>query len=172
VVVQLILSSQRQGLLEADRTDAMPPTAVNSMADSTMTDEELRALTFLVIRQRPAHSKPWEEAGTYAHIARLRDRGLNREAITDRAFKTAWDKTAETPGRMANPPKYPVDAPVDNTFRPPKIENECDKHPGQWRGSCGPCAVGRIPAFHDDWQPEPMTTKQAIQAARAAIGKG
>ena len=140
------------------------------MSDSVMSDQELRALVYLLVRQRPSYAKKWDEEGTFAHVARLRDRGLSRETITDRAFKTAWDKTAETPGRMANAPKFDVTPTEDSTPRPAKREDECRKHPGQWPGSCGPCATEKFQAFHDE-QPETprVTVEQAKAEARAAI---
>lgn len=65
------------------------------------TDQQLRAIAYLVAACRPHGCKQWDEAGIYANLAKVRDRSL--ASITIAAIQAAEDRNAATPGVIAAP---------------------------------------------------------------------
>lgn len=66
-----------------------------------LTDQDIRALTFLASRCRPPGAPPWDEAGIAAAIAKVRHLHLADVALA--TIRAADDPTAKTPGVIANP---------------------------------------------------------------------
>jgi hypothetical protein len=66
-----------------------------------VTDQELRAVAFVVARCRPHGARQWDEAGIYAKIAEVRDRSLGSIIIA--AVQAAEDRAALTPGVIPTP---------------------------------------------------------------------
>ena len=62
----------------------------------TVTDQEIRALTFLAKACRPTGAARWDEAGTVAAIAKVRDRQLATVAMA--VIRAAADRDVESPG--------------------------------------------------------------------------
>lgn len=65
------------------------------------TDQQLRAIAFLAIASRPHGARVWDEAGTFANLAKVRDRSLG--SITIAAIQAAEDRNADTPGVIPAP---------------------------------------------------------------------
>lgn len=66
-----------------------------------LTDQDIRALTYLAIQCRPPHAPRWDDAGTYAAIAKVRH--LNLADVALATIRAAADPGAQTPGVIANP---------------------------------------------------------------------
>lgn len=65
-----------------------------------LTDQDIRALTFLAARCRPPHAPRWDEAGIAAAIAKVRHLHLADVALS--VIRAADDPEAKTPGVIAN----------------------------------------------------------------------
>jgi hypothetical protein len=99
---------------------------------SGLTDQDARALTFLAcrIRKETKGAREWDEAGTFAEIAKLV--GQNLPIACERVLRHAADVDAKTPGAIRRP--FLPDAPKAETWRPLKPEEACRncglaKHP-------------------------------------------
>lgn len=94
-----------------------------------LTDQDIRALTYLAARCRPPHAPRWDEAGIAAGIARVRHLHLADVALS--VIRAADDPNAKTPGVIAN-----TSAPnwqERSTSRPQPIE------PYDRTACCGTC---------------------------------
>ena len=67
----------------------------------TVTDQQLRALTYLALACRPVGAPRWDEAGTYANIAKVRDRSLPMLIIA--VINAAADRKLASPGVIPKP---------------------------------------------------------------------
>lgn len=125
-------------------------------------------MAFLAKRVRPSGAPRWDEPGI---VKAIRDKCADwkLDMAIQHVMAHARDPKAKTPFAIRGP--APHLEPEKPTNRPPKADEAC-RTCGGWRNNCACSAVGKIPAFHDDWQPEAMSIEQAKQAARAAIGKG
>ena len=65
-----------------------------------VTDQDIRALTYLAARCRPSHAPRWDEAGIAAAIAKVRHMHLADVAMS--VIRAADDGAAKTPGVIAN----------------------------------------------------------------------
>jgi hypothetical protein len=134
---------------------------------SGLTDQDARALTYLALRIRTETygAGPWDEAGTYANIAKLVGRSL---ALTSESIvRHAADKGARTPGVLLG--AY-TPAPLeheDHARGNPKPGEDCPRHAGQWPDFCAGCKTDTIPAYYDPEPGERVADPRA--AARAAL---
>lgn len=67
----------------------------------TVTDQELRAIAFIVARCRPPGASRWDEAGIFANLAQRRDVSLIE--LTRAALNAAEDPNVHTPGVIPKP---------------------------------------------------------------------
>lgn len=65
-----------------------------------LTDQDIRALVHLAIRCRPSGSPRWDDAGTFAAIAKVRHLALADVSLS--VIRAADDAKAQTPGVIAN----------------------------------------------------------------------
>jgi hypothetical protein len=65
-----------------------------------LTDQDIRALTYLAGRCRPTGAPQWDEAGIFAAIAKVRNMHLADVALA--VIRAADDAGAKTPGVIAN----------------------------------------------------------------------
>lgn len=65
------------------------------------TDQQLRAIAYLVKDCRPHGARVWHEDGIYANLAKVRDRSLGSIVIA--AIQAAEDRNAATPGVIPTP---------------------------------------------------------------------
>lgn len=87
----------------------------------TVTEQQARALTFLAMACRPTGAPRWDEAGVFANIMKVADRGIG--TVTIAVVQAAEDRTAATPGVIPKPGKHwrtPEAAPVEE--RHPKYD--------------------------------------------------
>jgi hypothetical protein len=61
----------------------------------TLTDQHIRALTFLACEARPVGARQWSEGDVFAAIAKVRDRSL--AAVVCAVARAAADRSAERP---------------------------------------------------------------------------
>lgn len=119
----------------------------------TCTDQQLRAITFLVcqVRQVTYGANAWDEDGTMAALRKLAAWPL--AALVEHAVGHAADPKAKTPGvfQSAFTPKTQQASPVDPHRRPPTRSEECPVHAGQYAVKCGGCAAD---AAAGDGRPE------------------
>lgn len=88
---------------------------------SQLSDQELRALAFLVARRRPASAEPWDEAGIVAKLRQVEH--LAGDEVIHAAIRAAVNPENVTPGviplmggehwQQPGPPVDPLPDPVD-----------------------------------------------------------
>jgi hypothetical protein len=136
---------------------------------SGLTDQDARALTYLARRLRAeTHGcREWDDAGTYAVIAKLI--GQNLAITVERVLCHATDPEAKTPGAISRPflPPKPSDQPKARPT-PLRREEQCSRC-GERKGDCA-CKREHLAATYDDETPaERMDREAAMAAARAAL---
>lgn len=62
----------------------------------TITDQQIRALTFLATACRPTGAKRWDTDGTFANIAKVRERQLAEVVLA--TIRAASDRDVDSPG--------------------------------------------------------------------------
>jgi hypothetical protein len=67
----------------------------------TISDQQLRAITYLALACRPTGAARWDEAGTYANLVKVRDRSLGLVIIA--AVQAAEDRKVVSPGVIPKP---------------------------------------------------------------------
>ena len=102
----------------------------------TITDQQIRAITFLAASARPSEARRWNEAGIIAAIEKVRARSLYE--VTVAVMRAANDRNADTPGVIptAGPhwrAEADDDVPVIERFDPATTCGICGKP--EWR--CG-----------------------------------
>lgn len=65
-----------------------------------LTDQDIRALTYLAVRARPRGAARWDEAGIAANIAKVRHLAIADVSLA--VIRAAADPSAATPGVIAN----------------------------------------------------------------------
>lgn len=120
----------------------------------TTTIRDAQALTYLATRLRDeTHGcAKWDQAGTYAVIRELI--GQNLAETIHRIVGHALDPEARTPGAIRRP-FVPTRTDEPGRRQPAKAGEDCRLHPGEYVGSCRPCAVDSIdhpadPVLDDD----------------------
>jgi hypothetical protein len=90
---------------------------------SGLTDQDARALTYLAcrIRKETRGAREWDEAGTFAEVAKLV--GQNLAITIERVTRHAADVEAKTPGAIRRP--FVPAAPGPEAWRPLKPEEAC-----------------------------------------------
>ncbi len=88
---------------------------------SRLSDQELRALAFLMSRRRPAHAEPWDEAGIVAKLRQVEH--IDGEEVIYAGVRAAANPENVTPGviplmgaehwQQPGPPAEPIPEPVD-----------------------------------------------------------
>lgn len=109
----------------------------------TVNRSDAQLLTALACRLREeTHGcGKWDNAGTYSVIRELI--GQNYAETLHRVIGHAMDAEARTPGAIKRPfvPKR-VEEP--GRRQPAKAGEDCRLHPGEYVGSCRPCAVDQL----------------------------
>lgn len=106
------------------------------------TDQDARALTYLAkrLREETYGANTWDEAGIYAVIKQLI--GRNLPTTVEQIARHASDAEAKTPGAINRP--FLPEPPKAGPNYPPKREQECAHHPGQWATSCHGCQADKL----------------------------
>ena len=138
---------------------------------SGTTERDAQALAYLAerLREETHGAGPWDEAGIWAVIKPLVGRNL---AITiEQVTRHAADPEAKTPGAITRP--FLPERQGPQPQRPPRRDQECPHHAGQWAGNCGGCAVDRA---NGDPAPSKRTTRTGPppewRKAREGMKKG
>ena len=112
----------------------------------TTSEQDLRALAYIATRLRAeTHgAAKWDDAGLWSVLKKLEGHSL---ALTvERVTRHAADSEARTPAAIERP--FVPDAPKSAGVRyPPKRDQECPGHPGEWPDSCRIC---RAPVVADE----------------------
>jgi hypothetical protein len=100
----------------------------------TITDQQIRAITFLAAAARPSGARRWNEAGIFAAIEKVRARSLYE--VTVAVMRAANDRNAETPGVIPTAgPHWRAEtddvAPIIERFDPATTCGICGKP--RWR---------------------------------------
>lgn len=134
-------------------------------------DRDLAAFAYIVrrIREETAGANEWDEAGVYAKVAELK--GRHFWTSLEQVMRHAADPTAKTPGAIHR--TFLPDKPAPQHWTPTKKGEECRKHAGQYRNSCGGCASEAQAADREETavaSAEPLMPQSAAKAsARAAL---
>lgn len=120
-----------------------------------MTPDEQNWLTWGAIRHRPHGSTRWQEAGTRAAIAKHCGTWGLAEA-TVHVLAHARDPKANTPNVIASRFAPDNEPEIGGHPHPPRREQECRKHPGNWANPCSGCAADMAPD-PDYGQPSQLT---------------
>jgi hypothetical protein len=119
-------------------------------------DQELRALAFLALRVRKATNGagPWDEPGLMANLRKLQTRNLH--LTIEHVLRHAADPAAKSPGVLLG--SFTPEAPKagGGHWMPPKRDEECPKHPGKHRDSCGGCVADELAVEYDEPAPTPI----------------
>ena len=135
-------------------------------------DQDARALTYLAkrLRDETHGANHWDEAGIWAHVSKLIGRNL---AVTiEQVTRHAADPTAKTPGAIGRP--FLPEPVARRTDLPPRRDDECRTHPGEWADTCRACASetkGGEAYGHDDTQPATGWTPDRIRQRQGWRGK-
>lgn len=141
-----------------------------------LTDQQLRALTYLVLAARPIGARHWDEGGVYANLAKVRERDLGTVVIA--AIQAAEDRNAATPGVIPKPGPHwrnPESAPAHverPRFDPARTCSVCnltaDLH-DRMSGDHEFVSVERWRAVQPT--PPPETAREHLAAAQAVVCK-
>ena len=137
------------------------------------TDQQLRAIAFLVAACRPYGCKPWDESGIYSNLAKVRDRSL--PALVIAAVQAAEDRNAATPGVIPSAGPHwraPEAAPVPRQTEPAhamcatcgEVETICR---ARWAGDHDYLAVERTRGSRSDEERE--RTRRMAEAVKCEI---
>lgn len=133
-----------------------------------MNEQEIRWLTWGATQMRPHGAPKWDEPGTLKAISDhcgTWDLGT----ATEHVLAHARDPKARTPLAIRGTAPLST-APERLPYSPPKSENACVVHPGEWVGSCricrGPRVVDEEPGDRPA-RPRPATTDQSTHVAEA-----
>jgi hypothetical protein len=110
----------------------------------SLDEQDIRALTFIATRLRPAHSPhaAWDEAGIAACIAKVRQFSLAEVARA--VINAASDPTAKTPGLIADMTSSAWrEKPIEPIVHPPRI---CREHGIQFTTVCPGCRADQLEA--------------------------
>lgn len=130
-----------------------------------VTEQDARALAHLAmrIRRETPGANTWDEHGTNAVMGKLVGRDLATTA--ERVVIHAADPEAKTPGAVMRPFKPKRE---ESTTRvPPRREQECRRHPGEWSDACRICSAPK-PRDADEPTPEPASNALALARAQLA----
>jgi hypothetical protein len=141
-----------------------------------MNENEQQRIADAVNRLRP----DWPVASL---LSLLRGPKLASRPRRDVAVALAWvacESATRTPARVLEQGPWwqaaTAEGGEDSRWRPPKAEDACKHHPGEWRDRCRSCAAnekaGRPPwEGEDDWMARRPTppARQSLQEARDAL---
>jgi hypothetical protein len=141
-----------------------------------LTDDEIRAITWLTVRCRPHHAPRWDEAGTAVQIRKIANRSL--PAVIRACAAAASDPKNLTPAVIPLPGRHwrdDIDLPM---MAPAPLAELCE--------TCGAKQGGSHPADHpfqslrrseDDRPPtgyggkDAARARELVAAARAGVAK-
>ena len=109
-----------------------------------MTPDQINWLTWGAIQHRPHNAPTWDVAGTRALIERCCG-NWSLDVATLHVLAHARDPKAKTPGVITG--TAPSTEPQKTPRYPPKRDQECPGHPGEWPDSCRIC---RAPVVADE----------------------
>lgn len=101
-------------------------------------------LTRLIHTLRP----DWDHPGILTALRQCD--AYDKQATIRAALTAACDDNVRTPGLIPKPgshwdqPASTRQATTTRTRRPPKRDQECSQHPGEWAGTCRCCAADRL----------------------------
>ena len=107
-----------------------------------MTPDQLRWLTWGAIQHRPHGAPKWDEPGTAKAIADHCGT-WDLDVATTHVLAHARDPKARTPFAIKGLAPSSTE-PVRHVRQPPKIADECRRHPGEWADHCRACAGDRL----------------------------
>lgn len=87
----------------------------------TLTDQHIRALTFLACDTRPHGARQWRADEVYAEIAKVRDRNLG--AVICAVTRAAMDRGAERPAVISSAGSHWSDTMLP-TFKPQPVDRD------------------------------------------------
>lgn len=121
-----------------------------------LNEQDARALTYLTkrLRDETHGANTWDEAGIFAVVKGFI--GRNLADTIERVTRHAADTEAQTPGAITRPF---LPEPVKPTSGPPKRDQECPHHAGQWAGNCGGCRADQAAG---DPLPAKRTTRTGV----------
>ena len=105
-----------------------------------ITPQQAWAIGHLVHELRPA----WEAEGVVAQVKRVADRNPVMVALA--CIRAAADPDAKTPGVIPTNGTHWNEGikQAPNEWHPPKREQECTLHAGQYAGSCNGCRADQL----------------------------
>lgn len=111
-----------------------------------VTREQAQMLATLAVAARPTGAPRWDPAGVFAAIGKIKQLALADVAMA--VMRAAADRTLETPGAIANLRSSAWSERVTKAEQrqPPKRDEECHHHPGEWPDACRGCAADRLTA--------------------------
>ena len=105
-----------------------------------VTPKQAWAIAHLVAELRPE----WQPEGVVSAIKRVADRNPHEVALA--SIRAAADPEARTPGVIPTPGTHWQEGikQQPGKGRPPRKDEECDVHVGQWADACHGCASDRL----------------------------
>lgn len=110
---------------------------------AAFTEQQADRLAELVAAERRRlELDPWGPAGVKAALRQVADRDLIE--VTAAFLRAARTASLRTPAVAAmDGPHWQQPKPEPATPRPPRRDEECDRHPGSWAERCHGCAADR-----------------------------
>lgn len=106
-----------------------------------VTKDQAQMIANLAAASRPTGASRWDHAGIVAAVAKVKHLAL--PDVVTAVMRAAADRTIETPGAIGNMRSSAWTERVTKPtgWRPPKIDEECARHPGEWPDTCRGCAA-------------------------------
>jgi len=132
-----------------------------------ITRDQAHALAFLAAACRPTNAPTWDQPGILAALRKVHDRPLAQIALA--TIRAAADPTAQTPGVIAATESihWQEKLAATTTPRPPRGDEQCPIHPGQWRDRCSGCRADKLTGT-ERVVDKPVRTEQAMEHIREA----
>lgn len=135
-----------------------------------ITRDQAHTLASLAAACRPDNAPTWDQPGILAALRKVHDRPLAQVALA--TIRAAADPTAKSPGVIASTESIhwqeKLAAP---TPRPPRGDEQCPLHPGQWRDRCSGCKADQLTgtSASEDKPVTPEEARNRLQQARQQI---
>lgn len=138
-------------------------------------EQNYRAIAFLAARCRPTGSKPWDEAGIVANLRKVGHISLPELAMA--TIRAAANRACDNPGVIPNlgGEHWREKVAERDRWRPPKRDEECRTHLGQYASNCGGCRADQLAIDEPDEQETPMPNPSGLTGAamvRAQLAQG
>jgi hypothetical protein len=133
-----------------------------------MTREQGNAIAVLMASLRPE----WDYPGCFAAVAKVQTMDPANVALA--AIRLATTEEVRTPGALSNlnGPHWREKVSASQVRYPPRKDEACPRHPGEWPDSCRSCAADKLAGDASAFNPRrTAANEQALALARAELAQ-